>query len=454
MSAEIQKKMEKGYFTRRCRMYGKGVLIGILVGLLTAVVDAGALQEAIDAAAPGATLNLSAGTIRERIHIDKPLTIRGVPGKTVIEGPGKGTVVTIGASDVRLENLVIEGSGRRRDALDAAIRMERVSDVRIRDCRIERALFGIVVETSRNVRIEGNRIASYPEKVVDNRGDFVRIWGSRGIAVVSNEFQNGRDLAATRSRDLQIRDNRIREGRYGVLLSMDRNATVAGNEIRRTYAGIFVRGGEDLNLTGNRISDTRLATGTGILLQHGRGIRVTNNLLLGCAQALYIDSSPVEIGMRRFIERNRIVDNVTALHFHAAIRNNQIRDNDFVGNLDDVALDIPKAKRDHNRIERNYWSRYEGFDRNGDGLGDTPYRVLIYADKLWQYDHRLRFFYATPLLSVLDFIERIAPFSAPDLLLSDPKPRMERVNPPVIEAAKRPEAKNFGDNIVQKKSGI
>jgi len=426
----------EGHFTRRCRSHRYTVLVRVLVGLLTAGVNAGALQEAIDAAAPGATLELSAGTIHERIHIDKPLTIRGMPGKTVIEGSGEGTVVTIDASHVRLEDLVIEGSGRRRDALDAAIRMRGVSEVRIHNCRIERALFGIIVETSRNVRIEGNRIGSYAEKVVDNRGDFVRIWGSQRVAVVGNELQDGRDLVATRSRDLQILDNRIREGRYGVLLTMDRNVTVAGNMIRRTYAGIFVQGGEALNITGNRITATRLATGTGILLQHGRAIHVTDNLLLGCAQAFYIDSSPVEIGMRRFIERNRIVDNVMALHFHAAIRNNQIQDNDFVGNLDDVVLDIPKAKRDHNRIERNYWSRYEGFDRNSDGLGDTPYQVLIYADKLWQYDHRLRFFYATPLLSVLDFIERIAPFSTPDLLLSDPKPRMERVNPPVIGAEK------------------
>ncbi|WP_456433598.1 nitrous oxide reductase family maturation protein NosD [Nitratifractor sp.] len=409
------------------RRWVPGFVAGVLLhALLPSLAGAGALQEAIDAAAPGAILSLSAGTIRETVTIDKPLTIRGVPGRTVIAGTGKGTVVTIRASHVRLEDLVIEGSGRRRDALDAAIRMVGVSDVRIRGCRIRRSLFGIVAETSRRVRIERTRIGSYPETVVDNRGDAVRIWGSEGVAVVDNELRGVRDLAVTRSRNVRISGNRITEARYGVLLTMDRNVSVVGNRIRRTYAGIFVRGGRDLNLTGNRITATRLATGTGILLQHGRDIHVTANLLLGCAQAIYIDSSPVEIGMRRFIEGNSVVANATALHFHAAIRNNRIRDNDFVGNLDDVVVDIPNAKRGDNEIAYNYWSRYEGFDRDGDGVGDIPYRVLIYADKLWQYDHHLRFFYASPVLAFLDFIERIAPFDEPDLLLSDPLPRMER----------------------------
>ena len=410
------------------------VVRGALFHCFSILLTAGALQEAIDSAAPGATLKLSAGTFREQVHIDKPLTILGIPGRTVIEGPGEGTVVRIRASHVRLENLVIAGSGHRRDALDAAISMEGASDVQIRGCRIEKSLFGIVVEMSRRVKLARNRLRSYPEKVVDNRGDFIRIWGSRGVGVIDNTLSGGRDLSVSRSRDVQIENNRIAEVRYGLLLSMDRNVSIVGNRIRRAYAGIFVQGGQDLNLTANRIVATRLATGTGILLQHGHGIHVTDNLLLGCAQAFYIDSSPVEIGLRRFIERNLVIDNVTALHFHAAIRNNRIRDNDFIGNLDDVVLDIPRAKRGDNEIARNYWSRYEGFDRNGDGLGDTPYRVLIYADKLWQYDHRLRFFYATPLLSLLDFIERIAPFSAPDLLLTDPEPRMARVTPRISEA--------------------
>jgi len=39
----------------------------------------------------------------------------------------------------------------------------------------------------------------------------------------------------------------------------------------------------------------------------------------------------------------------------------------------------------------------------------------------------MKFFYATPVLSLIDFIERLAPFSEPLLLMRDEKPRISPV---------------------------
>ena len=384
------------------------------------------LQEAIDKAPPGATVELPAGRFEGPVVVDKSLTLRGQGEKTVIDAKGKGTVLTLQSGGVRIENLTLAGSGRQRHTLDAALKLEGVEDVALEGCRIERSLFGVVAERSRNLRIRGNAIRSYDDPVVDNRGDGVRLWGCGDVVVADNRFRSGRDIAVTRSHDVRIEKNDVEGARYGVLMEMSRNVQVKENRIVRTYAGIYAKGGRNLTIAGNEVSRTRLETGVGILLAHGRDMRVHGNRIYGCAQAFYIDSSPAENGMRRFIERNVIADNVTAFHFHAAIRNNTIRYNDVFGNLDDVVLDIPKARRGGNEIAYNYWDRYRGFDRNGDGIGDTPYQVLIYADKLWQYDHHLKFFYATPVLSLLDFIERLAPLSEPDLLLEDPKPKMER----------------------------
>ncbi|WP_353662239.1 nitrous oxide reductase family maturation protein NosD [Hydrogenimonas sp. SS33] len=398
-----------------------------LLILLTASVNAASLQKVIDAAPSGARIDLPAGVFHGPVVIDKPLILAGAGmEKSVIDGGGSGSVVTIRASHVTLEKLTLRRSGRRRDTLDAAVKVAGVSDVTVRKCRMREDLFGVVVETSRHVKILDNDVRSYDDKVVDNRGDGVRIWGSNDVTVEGNRFEQGRDIAVTRSHDVQVLKNRIRNARYGVLLDMSRRVNVEGNDIADIYAGVRTKGGAGLTIAGNTIFDTRLETGVGILLAHGREVRVRNNRISGCAQAIYIDSSPAETGMRRTIERNAIVNNNEAFHFHAAIQNNTIRDNDVVGNLDDVVLDIPKAKRGHNDIGDNYWDRYQGFDRNNDGIGDTPYVVLIYADKLWQYNHHAKFFYATPVLSILDFIERIAPLTQPDELLRDPKPRMSR----------------------------
>ncbi len=41
----------------------------------------------------------------------------------------------------------------------------------------------------------------------------------------------------------------------------------------------------------------------------------------------------------------------------------------------------------------------------------------------WTY-RRARFFKGTPMLEVLDFLERLAPFTSPELLLRDEQPLM------------------------------
>ena len=72
----------------------------------------------------------------------------------------------------------------------------------------------------------------------------------------------------------------------------------------------------------------------------------------------------------------------------------------------------------------NYWDDYEGFDRNHDGFGDRPYELLAYADRIWIETPAARFFRNSPVLELLDFLERLAPFSSPALILRDPAPRM------------------------------
>ncbi|MBV5336089.1 hypothetical protein JZU48_03640, partial [bacterium] len=51
----------------------------------------------------------------------------------------------------------------------------------------------------------------------------------------------------------------------------------------------------------------------------------------------------------------------------------------------------------------------------------------VYADRLWMDVPATQFFRASPVLELMDFIERLAPFSPPRLLLRDAKPAMSRL---------------------------
>ena len=65
-----------------------------------------------------------------------------------------------------------------------------------------------------------------------------------------------------------------------------------------------------------------------------------------------------------------------------------------------------------------------GFDLDRDGVGDGPYEYFpSYADRIWM-DVPARFFKGSPVLEVLDFLERLALFSDPAMVLKDARPMM------------------------------
>jgi nitrous oxidase accessory protein len=49
--------------------------------------------------------------------------------------------------------------------------------------------------------------------------------------------------------------------------------------------------------------------------------------------------------------------------------------------------------------------------------------LYAYADQIWMELPMARFFKTSPVLELLDFLERLAPFSSPELQLKDPAPR-------------------------------
>jgi nitrous oxidase accessory protein len=59
-----------------------------------------------------------------------------------------------------------------------------------------------------------------------------------------------------------------------------------------------------------------------------------------------------------------------------------------------------------------------------DGVGDRPYELYSYADRIWMDVPYAQFFKGSPVLEVLDFLERLAPFTDPDMILRDEKPLM------------------------------
>jgi nitrous oxidase accessory protein len=111
--------------------------------------------------------------------------------------------------------------------------------------------------------------------------------------------------------------------------------------------------------------------------------------------------------------------------FHTNLEGNIVVRNDFHGNYSQVIVQ-GGGSATAVKWEGNFWDIYEGFDRTHSGIGDTPFELYAYADRLLADLPAAGFFRGTPVIETLDFLARLAPFSTPQLILRDPTPATRR----------------------------
>jgi len=391
--------------------------------LLLNILNANILQDAIDNAPDGSILNLPKGIYKGSITINKPISIIGKEKGVIIDGEGNGSVITAKGSYITLKNLEIRNSGDRHHTLDAGIKMSDGKQNEISSCKITNSLFGIDLQMVSNSIISNNYISS---KDVDLglRGDGLRLWYSNDNQVKKNRLFKSRDMVVWYSHGNTIEDNIGEYGRYSLHFMYAGKNYVKNNRYRFNSVGIFFMYSKDTIATGNLIQSSLGATGMGMGLKDVSNFTIKNNTIIYCAQGLYIDRSPFEPDTNNWIEDNKILYNAEALHFHSLSENNIIKNNTIMGNIEDIVNDSRGSKTDENDIEGNYWDNYEGFDRNGDNIGDTSHKVYQYADQLWVYNPNVKFFYGSPVISLLNFLAKLAPFSKPLFIMEDKKPKV------------------------------
>jgi len=400
----------------------KMIIVSLLLlsSLLTA---SNVLQEAIDHAKAGSRLELPAGIYHGNIVINKPLIIDGKDQKAIIEGDGKGTVITITASGVTVKNLTIRHSGEEHERVDAGVALKKVEQCSVDNCKIVDCLFGIdMVQVSRS-QIIGNYIESKPFEL-GLRGDGVRLWYSNDNHLSGNHLYKSRDFVVWYSHGNLIEKNRGEYGRYSLHFMYTGKNFVKNNIYKHNSVGIFFMYSQDTVATGNLIQNSLGTTGLGIGMKDASNFVLKNNTIIYCARGLFIDRSPYEPDTVNVIENNKIIYNSEGIHFHSLSLHNRFVKNIFKGNIENVINDSYNTKVTENEFDGNYWDDYEGFDKNGDGIGDGAYNYYAYADKVWLLNPNIKFFYGSPVISILNFLAKLAPFSEPVLLLSDEHPKM------------------------------
>lgn len=398
------------------------LLVTCLLGSLTANA-AQPIQTWLDMALPGSTLRLPAGEYSGPGVINKRLTLEG-GGKVTIQNGGKGTVLTIKADHVTLRGLILRGSGDSHDAIDGGI-MAEGNELLIEDNVMDDVLFGISLHRTNDSVVRNNRIRSRGIDSAD-RGDGLRLWYSTRNRIENNDIAQIRDITVTNSTHNRFIGNQIQDSRRAFNLLFAHRTLIDGNLLNKNSTGIIALNSDGLLIRNNRIMHAMDASGAGIALKETSAALVIGNDIVHCAHGFMADS-PMSPTNRIVFYGNRVAHNITGVYFYGPKGGHLMIDNTFESNLWPVAI-IGDGDPMEDYWSGNSWDTYEGFDRNHDGFGDLPHEIYAYADRIWIETPMAKFFRNSPVMELLDFLERLAPFSSPSLVLRDNKPRIKPHN--------------------------
>lgn len=377
-------------------------------------------QDLVDRAEPGSVITPPPGIYAGPVVINKPLTIDG-GGKVTIDAGDRGTVMIVNEGGVTLRGVHLTGSGDSHDTDDSCLDVRGDRNT-VEDVQVDNCLFGIDLKQVNHSTIKNNSIRS-KDRELGVRGDGLRLWYSNDNLIEGNQIIDSRDMVAWYSHRNTYRNNIGKRSRYSIHFMFANDNVVEGNRFYDNAVGVYFMYTEGGVVRNNVISHATGATGMGIGFKEASGTIIENNEIIYCAIGIGSDLSPFQPDSTIEIHGNRFAYNGIGIQFNSETGGSRVIDNMFEGNLTQVAYGARGNEAGKNYWEGNYWDDYQGFDRNGDGFGDSPHQLMSYSDQIWMELPVARFFRSSPVMELLDFLERLAPFSAPDLILRDEKPR-------------------------------
>ncbi len=407
-------------------------------GAVDGVTSFRAIPAALAQARAGDTIIVHGGRHAGPLVIDRPVRLLGRE-QPVLDGGGRGTVVTITAPRVELRGFVIRSSGDSLEDENSGVAIQ-AADAVVADNRLEETLFGVYAARAPRAVIRGNVIHS-KRLPLPRRGDPIRIWYSDDVLIEGNIVMDGRDAVLWYAQRLTIRNNLFTGGRYGLHFMYCDDALIERNRLVGNSVGAFLMYSRRLHLRHNRIEANRGPSGYGVGLKDVDDALIEGNLFLDNRVGAFLDNSPRAIDSVGRFYGNTFAFNDIAISLMPAVQRNSFTDNSFIENQETV--NVVGGGQLHGNLwtvgdRGNYWSDYVGYDADGDGVGDIAYHADRLFESLVDRQAALRLFTYSPAAQAIELAARAFPFIKPQPKLVDARPRMAPAWPSDLPATAAP----------------
>ena len=377
------------------------------------------IRQALTMVARGGTIIVHPGTYRDTtIVVSIPVTIMG-DRYPVLDGENVRQIMTVTADSVTVRGIAFRNVGVAFTEDLAAIKVVRARYCSISDNRIDNGFFGIYLQEAQYCAVLRNVIRGTHARDATS-GNGIHLWHSRDIVIQGNRVSGHRDgIYFEFVREAHVHDN-LSTGnmRYGLHFMFSDSCDYEGNTFRRNGAGVAVMYTHNVRMVGNHFTDNTGSAVVGLTLKEISDSELRDNIFSGNTSGLYADGAT-----RLNAHHNTFLNNGWALKLQSSTEDATFTANNFAGNTFDVSTNSRSA---HSTFRGNYWSEYQGYDLNRDGVGDVPYRpVRLTSVVVARYEPALILLRSNFLL-LMDAAERVLPALTPETL-ADSAPAMRWV---------------------------
>jgi len=382
--------------------------------------DVPTISRALELAKRGDHIIVTAGVYEaNQITVDKSVTITGREG-AILDGMGKYEIMVVTADSVTIEYLTFRNAGVSYTEDNAAIKLKEVKYGTIAHNTLENNFFGIYLAKSSYCTVSDNKVSGNGRKETASGGG-IHLWNCNNIVIKGNYVRNSRDGIYFEFVDHTTITHNVSEYniRYGLHLMYSKHDTYTHNTFRHNRAGGVIMYSNFVTMKYNDYQYNWGPSNDGLLLKELNDGVVEHNRFFKNSSAIYSEGSN-----RIKIDHNQFLQNGWAVKIMANSTQNTFNDNNFLDNAFDV---ITSGEVNENNFDHNYWSDYQGYDLDHNGIGDVPYRPVSLFSFVVNEQPSSIILMRSMFIQILSIAEKAFPMLTP-ITLKDNQPLMQRVH--------------------------